>query len=339
MPAKKKRPPAPPPKVVHPNAAGIDVGSEAHVVAVPGDRDPEPVRTFGVFTADLRQLADWLKPCGVTTLVLESTGVYWMSLGDFLEGQGFEVLVVDPRSLARNLKKKTDVSDAAWLQELHAFGMLKSCFRPDGEVRALRTWWRHRDHLVTEAAKLLQMMQKVLVQMNVYLHLAVADSAGVTGRRLLRAIAQGQHDPQTLAALRDTHCKKTRAEIATALEGTWDPAHLFELKHLLKAWDFYHGQLHVCDKEYDQAAGKMPDKTQGRAMPEPEKRPTKQRKSPTAFASDDLIFKMTGVRLTEVDGLGANTVLTVLSETGPDLAAKFATEKHFAAWTTLAPRT
>jgi transposase len=198
--------------------------------------------------------------------------------------------------------------------------------------------WRHRDHLVTEAAKLLQMMQKVLVQMNVYLHLAVADIAGVTGMRILRAIAQGQHDPQTLAALRDTNCKKTRAEIAKALEGTWDPAHLFELKQLLKAWDFYHGQLHVCDKEYDKAAGKMPDKTQGRAMPEPEKRPTKHRNSPTAFASDDLIFKMTGVRLTEVDGLGANTVLTVLSETGPDLAAKFATEKHFAAWTTLAPR-
>ncbi len=216
--------------------------------------------------------------------------------------------------------------------------MLKSCFRPDKEVRALRTLWRHRDHLVIEAAKLLQMMQKVLVQMNVYLHLAVADIAGVTGMRILRAIAQGQHDPQTLAAMRDPNCKKSRAEIAKALEGTWDPAHLFELKQLLKAWDFYHGQLHVCDKEYAKAAGKMPDQTQGREMPEPEKRPSKHRNAPTAFASDDLIFKMTGVRVTEVDGLGANTVLTVLSETGPDLAAKFATDKHFAAWTTLAPR-
>ena len=199
MPAPKKRSSAPAPNVVHPNAAGIDVGSEAHVVAVPVDRDPEPVRSFGVFTADLRTLAAWLKRCAITTVVLESTGVYWMSLCDFLEAQGFEVLVVDPRSLARNLKKKTDVSDAAWLQELHAFGLLKSCFRPDPEVRALRTLWRHRDHLVTEAAKLLQMMQKVLVQMNVYLHLAVNDIAGVTGMRILRAIAQGHHDPQTLA--------------------------------------------------------------------------------------------------------------------------------------------
>jgi len=338
MPAKKKRSPTPPPKVVHPNAAGIDVGSDAHVVAVPADRDPEPVRTFGVFTADLRVLADWLKHCGVTSIVIESTGVYWMSLCDFLEEQGFEVLVVDPRSLARNLKKKTDVHDAAWLQELHAFGLLKSCFRPDQEIRALRTLWRHRDHLVTEAAKLLQMMQKVLVQMNVYLHLAVADIAGVTGMRILRAIAQGQHDPQTLAAMRDPNCKKSKAEIAKALEGTWDAAHLFELKQLLKAWDFYQGQLHGCDREYDKAAGKMPDKTQGRPLPEPQKRPNKHRNSPSTIASDALIFKMTGVRLTEVDGLGASTVLTVLSETGPDLAAKFATEKHFAAWTTLAPR-
>jgi len=167
MPTKKKRSPAPAPKVVQPNAAGIDVGSEAPVVAVPSDRDPEPVRTFGVFTADLRTLADWLQQCASTTVVLEATGVYWMPLCDFLEAQGFAVLVVDPRSLARNLKKKTDVSDAAWLQELHAFGMLKSCFRPDQEVRALRTLWRHRDHLVTAAARLLQMLQKVLVQMNV----------------------------------------------------------------------------------------------------------------------------------------------------------------------------
>ena len=344
MPAKKKRGPSPspappaPPRVVNPNAAGIDVGSEAHVVAVAPERDPEPVRTFGVFTADLRLLADWLRQCGVTTIVLESTGVYWMSLCDFLEAQGFEVLVVDPRTLARNLKKKTDVEDAAWLQELHAFGLLKSCFRPAQEVRALRTLWRHRDHLVTEAAKLLQMMQKVLVQMNVYLHLAVADIAGATGMRILRAIVKGQREPQQLAALRDANCKHSAAEIAKALEGTWDTAHLFELKQLLKAWDFYQEQLHACDRQYEKAAGAIPDKSAGRPLPEPQKRVQKHRNSVTTFDSDALIFKMTGVRLTDVDGLGASTVLTVLSETGPDLATKFATEKHFAAWTTLAPR-
>lgn len=338
MPAKKTRVPVSPPKVVHPNAAGIDVGSEAHVVAVPADRDAQPIRTFGVFTADLQALAAWLKQCAITTVVVESTGVYWMSLCDFLEGQGFEVLVVDPRTLARNLKKKSDASDAAWLQDLHASGMLKSCFRPDHEVRALRTLWRHRDHLVTEAAKLLQMIQKVLVQMNVYLHLAVSDIAGVTGMRILRAIAQGQHDPQTLAAMRDPKCKKSKEEIAKALQGTWDAAHLFELKQLLKAWDFYQEQMHSCDREYAKAAGKLPDQTQGRPLPQPHKQVNDGRNAPTPFDGHELIFQMTGVRVTEVDGLAANTVLTVLSETGPNLAAKFATDKHFAAWTTLAPR-
>jgi len=198
--------------------------------------------------------------------------------------------------------------------------------------------WRHRDHLVTEAAKLLQMMQKVLVQMNVFLHLAVSDIAGATGMRILRAITQGHRDPHKLAELRDPSCKKTREEIAKALEGTWDTAHLFELKQLLKAWDFYQGQIRVCDKEYDKAAGKLPDQSQGRPLPEPEKRSQPCRNAPTMFDSDALIFKMTGVRLTEVDGLGANTVLTVLSETGPKLQERFATEKHFASWTTLSPR-
>lgn len=338
MSGKKQQPAAAPPQVVHPHAAGIDVGSEAHVVAVSPGRDPQPIRTFGVFTADLRNMVAWLRQCGVTTVVLESTGVYWMPLADFLEAHGFEVLVVDPRTLARNLKKKTDVSDAAWLQELHAFGLLKSCFRPAAELRALRTLWRHRLHLVTEAAQLLQMMQKVLVQMNIFLHLVVADIAGATGMGILRAIVNGQRDPGKLAAVRNRNCAKSEAEIAQALEGTWDPAHLFELKQLLQSWDFHQKQIQRCDKEYAKAAGQLPDRSQGRPLPAPEKRPQKQRNSVTAFDSDALIFKLTGVRLTDVDGLGCNTVLTVLSETGPDLAAKFKSDKHFAAWTTLAPR-
>jgi transposase len=182
------------------------------------------------------------------------------------------------------------------------------------------------------------MMQKVLVQMNVHLHLAVADIAGQTGMRILRAICQGHRDPDQLANLRDPKCRKSRAEIAKALEGTWDQALLFELKQLLKAWDFYQGQIHVCDKEYAKAAGRLPDQSGGRTLPPSEKKGTPGRNTPRAFAGEELIFKMTGVRVTEVDGLGATTVLTVLSETGPNLAARFPTEKHFAAWTTLAPR-
>jgi transposase len=338
MTTRKKRRSKPLPRIVHPDAAGIDVGNDAHVVAVSPERDSDPVRTFGVFTADLRTMAEWLRSCAITTIVMESTGIYWMPLCDFLEAQGFEVLVIDPRSLARNLKKKTDVSDAAWLQELHSFGMLKSCFRPPQEVRGLRTLWRHREHLVTEGAKLLQMMQKVLVQMNVHLHLVVADLAGATGMRILRSIVNGQRRPERLAQLRDPNCKKSQEEIAKALEGTWDAAHLFELKHLLRAWDFYQDQVRACDREYEKTAGVMPDKSAGRPMPAPQKRLQKHRHAPVVFDSEALVYKLTGVALTEVDGLGGSTILAVLSETGPDLAARFPTAKHFAAWTTLAPR-
>jgi transposase len=172
----------------------------------------------------------------------------------------------------------------------------------------------------------------------VHLHLVVSNIAGATGMRILRAIAKGQRDPIKLAGLRDAQCKKSGAEIAKALEGIWDPAHLYELKDLLKTWDYYQDRIHACDREYEKAAGKMPDKTQGQPVPKAQKQTHISRNGVTEFDGDALIFKMTGVRLTDVDGLGANTVLTVLSETGPDLAAKFATEKHFAAWTTLAPR-
>lgn len=333
----KSRSPQPPPRVVQPDAAAIDAGSEWHVVAVPPERDSQPVRTFGVFTADLRALIAWLQQCGIKTVVLESTGVYWMSAGDALEAAGIEVLLVDPRSLARNLKKKTDVCDAVWLQELHAFGMLKGCFRPAAAVRALRTLWRQRDHLTTAAAQQLQMLQKVLVQMNVHLHLAVSDIAGVTGMRILRAIVNGQRDPKKLAQLRDPMCRRSEAEIAKALEGQWDEAHLFELKQLLQAWDFYRQQIVACEKAFLKAGGTLPDRSQGQPLPEPGKPLQRHRNSPQ-FDGRALIFRWTGVDVTDVDGLGVNTVLTVLAETGPDLASKFATEKHFAAWTTLAPR-
>jgi hypothetical protein len=197
--------------------------------------------------------------------------------------------------------------------------------------------WRHRDHLTTEAAKLLQMVQKVLVQMNVHLHLAVSDIAGVTGMRILRAIVKGQHDPSKLAQLRDHMCRRSEAEIAKALEGQWDEAHLFELKQLLEAWDFYRQQIVACEKSFLKAGGTLPDRSQGQPLPKPGKPPNPHRNSPQ-FDGRALIFRWTGVDVVEVDGLGVNTVLAVLSETGPDVASQFATEKRFAAWTTLAPR-
>jgi transposase len=325
-----------PARLANPDAAAIDVGGEAHYVAVPADRDSQPVRAFGPFTCHLNAMARWLKGCRIRTVVLESTGHFWIPVYDVLEAAGFEVVLVDPRTLTRHLRKKSDVIDCQWLQELHAVGLLKGCFRPDGKVRELRALWRHRARLVVEAGKLLQRMQKVLIEMNVHLHLAAADIAGTTGMRIIRAIVQGQRDPAQLAKLRDPRCKQSEAEIAQALEGAWRTEHLFELKQLLRAWDFHQEQTQECDLHIEAVGATFEDKSQGQA-PSPESKRAQDHRNTPAFDGRSLVLRMTGVDLTAVDGLGVNTVLTVLAETGPDLS-RWPTAKHFASWTRLAPR-
>jgi transposase len=323
-------------RVPNVNAAAIDVGGDSHYVAVSADRDPKPVRSFGPFTADLAAMVAWLKLCRVNSVALESTGHFWIPVYDALEAAGFEVVLVDPRTLARHLRKKSDVIDCQWLQDLHAGGYLKGCFRPDDQVRALRALWRHRARLVTEAGKLLQRIQKVLIEMNVHLHLAVADIAGATGMRIIRAIVKGERNPAKLAKLRDPACKRTEAEIAKALEGSWRSEHIFELKQLLQAWDFHFQQVVACDKQIAKICDGFADRSAGRPLPQEAKRAQDHRNTPD-FDGRGIIYRMTGVDLTAVDGLGVNTVLTVLAETGPDLT-RWPTEKHFASWTKLAPR-
>jgi len=318
-----------------PDAAGIDIGGETHFAAVPKDRAERPVRSFGSFTADLNALAAWFRECRIKTVVVESTGVFWMPVCDHLEAAGFEVLLVDPRTLTRHLRKKSDVTDCQFLQELLAAGLLKGCFRPPAQVRALRTLWRHRAHLVVESARLLQMMQKTLVQMNVHLQLVVADVAGETGMRILRAIVKGCRDPRKLAAFRNYRCRRSEAEIAKALDGVWDDAHLFELKQLLQAWDFQRRQLAACDRRFEKECSAMPDRSDG--QPPPESKAQRRGRSEPALDGRGLVFRMTGVDLCAIDGLGANTALAVLAETGPDVS-RFPTDKHFASWTGLAPR-
>jgi transposase len=329
-------PQAKPARQANPHAAAIDIGGEAHYVAVPADRDPTPIRSFGPFTSDLAAMAQWLKDCRIETVVLESTGHFWIPVYDALEAAGFEVVLVDPRTLTRHLRKKSDVIDCQWLQELHAVGLLKGCFRPDGQVRELRALWRHRARLVVEAGKLLQRMQKVLVEMNVHLHLAVSDIAGTTGMRILRAIVQGQRDPAELARLRDPRCKRSEAEIARALEGVWRAEHLFELKQMLRAWNFHQEQIGECDEQIEAVGGTFEDRSRGQT-PSPESKRAQDHRNTPAFDGRSLVLRMTGVDLTAVDGLGVNTVLTVLSETGPDLS-RWPTAKHFASWTKLSPR-
>jgi len=234
-------------KRINPNAAGIDCGSAEHYVAVPADRDPEPVRAFKTFTADLHRLADWLLACGVTTVAMEATGVYWIPLYEILEARGIEAVLVNARHVKNVSGRKSDVMDCEWLRELHSVGLLRGSFRPSAAIAALRAYLRHRETLVQTAAMHIQRMQKALVQMNLQLHVAISDITGVTGIKILRDIVAGRTDPHELARHRDHRCSASEAEIAAALTGHYRPEHVFALKQNLELFDAYQRQLVACD--------------------------------------------------------------------------------------------
>jgi transposase len=231
--------PVPAPEVKHPHAAAIDVHSDNHVVCV----GPDQVRTFAAYTVDLHALADHLKQHGVTTVVLESTGVYWVPLFELLESRGFEVFLIEPSQAGHcGARPKTDVADCQWLQRLHTYGLLRPSFRPPESVLALRSYWRQRQMQVRYAASHVQHMQKALEQMNVKLTEVAADIMGLTGTRIIEAILQGERDAQQLASLREPTCKKTKEEYAKALQGTWRPEHLFALQQALALYRFHHSR-------------------------------------------------------------------------------------------------
>ena len=230
-----------------PNAAGVDCGSEAHYVAVPPDRDAAPVRSFTTFTTDLHRLADWLTACGVTTVAMESTGVYWIPLYEILEARGLDVVLVNARHVKNVPGRKTDVVDCQWIQELHSVGLLRGSFRPTAAIAALRAYLRHRETLVQSAATHVQRMQKALVQMNLQLPVVISDITGVTGLRILRDIVAGRTDPHALAQHRDHRCQASEAEITAALTGHDRPEHVFVLQQNLELFDAYQRQLAACD--------------------------------------------------------------------------------------------
>lgn len=232
------------------NAAGIDIGAERHWVAVPEGRDPEgrDVREFGTFTSDLEVIASWLRTCGIETVAMESTGVYWIPLYELLSEGGFDVKLVDPRQLKRVPGRKTDLLDCQWLQQLHTFGLLAGAFRPDDAICVLRGYLRQRGMLVTYASQHIQHMQKALEQMNVKLPEVVSDIAGKTGLAIIRAITNGERNPMVLAMLRDRRCQHDQATIARALHGTWREEHLFALQQALELFDVYHKKIADCDK-------------------------------------------------------------------------------------------
>jgi transposase len=322
--------------VINPDAAGIDVHSNMHMVCVPSDRDPNPVQQFGANTADLHAIAAWLKKCGVKTIALESTGIYWIPLFEHLESEGFEVHLIEPGQLSRcGARPKTDVLDAQWIQRLHSYGLLRASFRPPDSVLALRAYWRQRQMQVRYAANHVQHMQKAMEQMNVKLAEVVTDITGLTGMSIIEAILSGERDPIKLAKLRDERCHSSEDEIALALEGTWRPEHLFELQQAYDLYRFHHRQITECDQRVEAELAQLPNRAGDKTRTsKPRKRGRKS--NDVRFNATGPLFHALGVDLTLIEGIDVGTALVILAEIGVDVS-RFPTEKHFASWLRLCP--
>lgn len=320
------------------NAAGIDIGSEIHYVAVPADRDPNAVQRFGCFTSDLYRLADWLKKCGITTVAMESTGVYWIALFQILEERGFDVKLANARHVKNLPGRKTDVQDCQWLQQLHTFGLLHASFRPTNQVCVLRSFLRQRDNLIKSAASHVQRMQKALTQMNLQLHKVISDITGSTGLRILKAILSGERDSQTLAQLKDYRIKSSRDLIARSLEGDYRQEHLFVLQQELDLYEFYRQKITQCDQEIEKCLALFDSKVDLQASPLPSHKSThrKPQRNQPAFDLRAHLYRLSGVDFTAVPGFDALTVQTLISEVGLDMS-RWPTEKHFASWLGLCP--
>lgn len=335
--------------VTHRHAAGIDVHAAAHFVAVPVEdvpsgfinpdaKLPVGVRKFGTNTGDLEALAAWLKDCGVTTVAMESTGVYWIPLYDLLASQGFVVILVDPRQTKHAPgRPKSDVLDCQWIQRLHSYGLLTASFRPGNEFVQWRGFQRQREMLIRYAAQHVQHLQKALEEMNVKLTEVVSDIVGQTGMKIIKAIVRGERDPMKLAKHRHEQCKATEAEIASALYGTWRKEHLFALQQALKLYEFYQRQLRECDQQIETCLRAFADKSGGSELPTKPGRPSRPSRNEPSFAGRALLYRMAGVDLTLIEGISVSTALVILSEIGTDLS-RFPSEKNFVSWLGLCPQ-
>ena len=320
--------------VVHPHAAGIDVGNGAHYVAVALDRDSHPVRRFDCFTADLQRLADWLKNCGVKTVALQSTGVYWIPLYDILEERGFEVYLVNARHTKNLPGRKSDVQESQWLLKLHTYGLLNNSFRPTSEIRVLRTYWRQRAEHVHGVTTCIQRMQKAFTQMNLQLANVISDLSGVTGQMIVRAIVAGERDPWKLAKLSDPRIRASQDEIAKSLEGNWRPELLFVMKEELQMFDTYQQRIAECDRELQKHLARFKDTVPLPAKNEAKK--SKPNKHHPQFHLADELQRISGVDLTRIDGIDVMVAQTLVSEIGLDMG-RWKTEAHFASWLGLCP--
>jgi transposase len=349
-------------EVVHPHAAGIDVGNESHSVAVAPGRDPEPVREYGSWTKGLEQMVEWLKSCGVKDVVMQSTGVYWIAVYDVLEKAGFKVCLTNARDTKNLPGRKTDVQESQWLLKLHTYGLLRNSFRPTEEIRRIRTIWRLRGRHVQEAAREIQHMQKALTTMNVQFANTISDLSGVTGQTIIRAILQGERDPYKLAGMKDYRIRASAEAIARSLEGNWQEDVLFELQQAVDAYDFIQRQIMECDRELSKYVKALPDRKweppkapeseatrswdepavdeTGQNQPKCEAQKKKKRKKPRdnepRFDLQAELTRICGVDLASIDGVSVMTIQTFVSELGVDMT-RWPTENHLVSWLKLAP--
>lgn len=320
---------------INPRAAGIDVGSASHWVAIDPSLDPQPVRQFGAYTGDLQALANWLVDRGVLTVAMESTGVYWIPLFDVLAERGLDVWLVDARATKQVAGRKSDLSDCQWIQQLHAYGLLKRAFIPGEETAALRAYLRQRERWVTESARTVQHLQQALELMNVKLTEVVSDITGATGMAILDAILAGERDAEQLASHRDPHCRKSAEEIARALHGAWRDQHLFALQQAREHYAYLEGRIAACDERIEALLRRLQGETDDPPAMGKAKRDTSSH--PFRFDAQSHCARMAGVDLTAIDGVNVNTVLTVLGEVGTDMTP-WRSERAFGSWLGLAPR-
>jgi len=317
--------------VIEPDAAGIDISSKEHFVAVNPDRVDNPIRSFGAFTEDLRAIAAWLKECKVNTIAMEATGIYWLSLFLVLEEAGFEVLLVNARHVKNVRGKKTDMSDAEWIRQLHSCGLLSASFQPDEFTRTLRTYMRHRKNLLEMAATHIRMMQKAMEQMNIKLQHVIADITGKSGQAIIGAILQGERNPENLVQLLDGRIKANKDDVKRSLHGVWKEENIFELEQSFEMYHLYRAKIMECDKRIK----KILLKRSG-PQTEPMRQYVKSNKNNLNFDAKEMLQRITGTDLTEIFGINDSTAIEILCETGFDMD-KWPTAKHFTAWLNLAP--
>lgn len=319
--------------VVNPQSAGIDVGSRSHFVSV--GQNAEDVREFGVYSPDHQELIKWLKENAIRTIAMESTGNYWQRLFSALQIAGFEVILVNGRQI-KNVKGKTDVKDCQWIQKLHSLGLLTGSFLPSAEIEKMRNYERHRSWMVEQCAKMSNKMQKALRLMNIRLDIAISDITGKTGLAIIQAILNGERSGQNLALLADPRIKKSKEELAKALQGQWDDGFLFELRDCYELWCDYQNRIAKCDLHLEQLLQQLsPNNTQTvqNAHIKPCKRAIKNQHK---FDVKSYSYKYLGVDLFAIGGVKQETIMTFLSEIGMDII-RFETPKRFVSWLRLAP--